>query len=353
VGERSPHTREVAGSNPAAPITVALVSESTWTVRDHGVHTAFVQQANALRRLGHKVSINSIRACRESDLTITHSPGPWSMRALRAGRGLKVAMAHVTPDTLRDSIRGETAWSVAMSRWLRTLYQTADITVAVSPTTAKELENMGIARERIVTCPLGIDPPMRKATVSPPDRHGRKLVLGVGQLQSRKGIEEFARVAVSLPQHDFVWAGGRPFGPLTAGGLKGGRLRSLGASNLTFTGRISYVALQELYARAHAFLFPSRQENFGQVVVEAAHHGLPLLLSRIPAFEDHFEPEAVLLDPGELGPMLGEVLDSTSMRSNLAERSMHLSARLTATAAVAELLRQVRGGIPTPSHLRE
>jgi 1,2-diacylglycerol-3-alpha-glucose alpha-1,2-galactosyltransferase len=324
------------------PLRIALVSESVWTVRNHGVHTAFVQQVGALRRLGHRVSINSIRACRESNLTIAHSPGPWSLAALRATRGMRVAMAHVTPETLRGSLRGEAVWSAVMARWLQALYETADIAVAVSPSTATELVRMGIPHDKIVTSPLGVDPPRDRPAPRPRMRRGRKLVLGVGQLQPRKGIEEFAHVAASLPSYDFLWAGGRPFGPLTAGGLSGGRLRRLGPDNLAFAGCVTDTHLQELYAQADAFLFLSRQENFGQVVIEAAHHRLPLLLSRIPAFEDHFEPGAMLLDFAEATPRLAEVLESPAMSDDLATRSWDLSARFGATGATAQLLRRLR-----------
>jgi len=43
------------------------------------------------------------------------------------------------------------------------------------------------------------------------------VVLGVGQLEGRKGVEDFLDVAQACPDLFFLWAGGRPFGVLTEG----------------------------------------------------------------------------------------------------------------------------------------
>ena len=43
------------------------------------------------------------------------------------------------------------------------------------------------------------------------------VVLGVGQLVGRKGVDDFLDIAEAIPEVKFVWAGGRPFGGLTEG----------------------------------------------------------------------------------------------------------------------------------------
>ncbi|MDA6307916.1 glycosyltransferase, partial [Escherichia coli] len=43
------------------------------------------------------------------------------------------------------------------------------------------------------------------------------IVVGAGQVQKRKGIDDFIRLAEELPQITFIWAGGFSFGGLTDG----------------------------------------------------------------------------------------------------------------------------------------
>ncbi|WP_367301730.1 hypothetical protein [Listeria fleischmannii] len=55
---------------------------------------------------------------------------------------------------------------------------------------------------------------MRKKYQIPLDKF---VVLGVGQVQHRKGVLDFIEVAKSLPDIQFVWAGGFSFGKITSG----------------------------------------------------------------------------------------------------------------------------------------
>lgn len=42
-------------------------------------------------------------------------------------------------------------------------------------------------------------------------------MLGVGQIQKRKGIDDFVQLAIDNPEIQFVWAGGFSFGQITDG----------------------------------------------------------------------------------------------------------------------------------------
>ncbi len=329
-------------------VRISVVSESSWTVQDHGVHTAFVEQLGALRNLGHDVRVNSLAWTRGADLTIVHSPGPVSLLHLRVACGTAVAMAHVTPHTLEDSLRAAPMWRDAMARWLGRFYSGADVVVAVSASVAAELRDLGVARSRIVVASLGVNPPAHESLRRGTRRRRRLQVLGVGQLQPRKGISEFAAVAARCPQHDFVWAGGRPFGVLTAGGMSVRRLRRVSPPNLRFTGRLPEQQLEEMYRTSDAFLFLTRQENFGQVVVEAAHARLPLLLSRIAPFEAQFGEAALLVDRGDArGSTVADCLNDRSTLEELAQRSAAVADAFTADRAVARMLQELGRSRPT------
>ncbi|MBL3940675.1 glycosyltransferase family 4 protein, partial [Bacteroides thetaiotaomicron] len=49
---------------------------------------------------------------------------------------------------------------------------------------------------------------------------------------------------------------------------------------------IDDAALADLYARVDGLLFASEGEGFGLPIVEAAQHGLPLLLRDLPVFRE-------------------------------------------------------------------
>ena len=48
-------------------------------------------------------------------------------------------------------------------------------------------------------------------------------------------------------------------------------------SNVTFTGEKNPADLKLLYKSSNIFVYPSLYENFGQPLIEAAAHGLPLI----------------------------------------------------------------------------
>jgi len=53
-----------------------------------------------------------------------------------------------------------------------------------------------------------------------------------------------------------------------------------------FTGFVPLETLLAGYSAADAFFLPTRAESYGNVVLEAAAYGLPVILRNIPAFDD-------------------------------------------------------------------
>lgn len=327
-------------------MTVIVASTFGYRIRDHGVHTALRELVEALRAADVDVRLNELRACGRAALTVVVTPGPLSSRYVRAAGEHCVVYAHVTPETLRNSLRFERLWLPLAERYLRRFYRTAPRLVAVSEAVRDELEALGVAPDRIAVVPNGIDVeryrrPVDAALTAPLRRPGRPLVLGVGQVQPRKGVDVFAAVAAALADCDFVWVGGRPFRSLTKPARVAGR-----PANLRFAGRVPEAELAAYYQAADVFLFPSRQENFGQVVVEAAASGLPLVLSALPVFERSYGEAAVLCGSvDEYGAAVRALVDDPVLRRERGAAAARLAGRFTAGAAVATLLALV----PTPA----
>ena len=323
---------------------VGVVSESAFTPPDHGVHTAFIEQVRALRALGAEVCVNSLRASRRARVVVMHTQGPFALACLGAAGPRSIVYAHMTPADLVESFRFERAWRSIPRAYLRTFYRRAPHVVAVSTVVRDELLALGVDPTRLRLIPLGIDSerfarapdPGIVAHIRAKRRGGRPLVLGVGQTESRKGIASFVAVAQALPDYDFTWVGGRPFGPLQPSPA---RLFAKAPPNVSFVGRVPEAELLGWYLEADVFLFPSRQENFGQVVVEAAAAGLPLVLSDLPVFRENFASGATLAaGEAELTEAVRRPVEDPDYGEKRIRAARTIAARFTARRSAESLL---------------
>jgi 1,2-diacylglycerol-3-alpha-glucose alpha-1,2-galactosyltransferase len=277
----------------ATKLKVNMISESAFTVQGHGVHTAFRENFESLKREGVDIVANHARP---ADITHIQTVGPYSLRHLLFGSGKKVISAHVTPDSFVGSLIGAQYWYGLAKLYLRWVYNRADGVLAVSQEVVDELQRLGVRRP-IFLVPNTIDTSI--FTVSPEQR--RKLreklgiaaddfvVLGSGQVQPRKRIDTFARCAAELPEIKFVWVGGIPFKKLAASSAEMARVMETKLPNLTFTGLIERREVIDYYKACDLFFLPSIQETFGIVIVEAAAAGMPVLLRDIPQYRVTFK----------------------------------------------------------------
>jgi len=179
---------------------------------------------------------------------------------------------------------------------LMIVYSYADVCIAISPMVEKAIRDSG-AKTRIVNIynPVHIETWKRTAENR---KKGRQLlglnedefvVLGVGQLVRRKGVDDFLDIAEAIPDVKFVWAGGRPFGGLTEGIKRiDDRFRNAGA-NFISAGPVDLEDMPLIYAAADLMLFPSYQENCPLAPVEAAACGMPVIYRDIEEYRSLYK----------------------------------------------------------------
>ena len=111
-----------------------------------------------------------------------------------------------------------------------------------------------------------------------PRLRGKKLLLFLGRLHGKKGVDELIRAFAKCPSGHLVIAG-----PSSDERYRNKLVRltnQLGADgNVTFTGMLSGSRKWGAYAAADAFVLPSHQENFGIAIAEALACGKPVLIS--------------------------------------------------------------------------
>jgi len=325
---------------------VNVLSESAFTVGGHGVHTAYVEDLAMLRRTpGLDVLANSLR---RADVHHAHTVGPYAMSLMRAGR-VRVVTAHLTAGSLRGSLRGDRYWHSSFIKHLRTSYNSADAVVAVSGSVETELKSMGVVKP-IHVVPNSVDiAAVRKLSgsrVESRERLGVKadefVVMGVGQVQPRKGISAFVECARALPQVRFQWVGGTIFGPLADRRNEMRSLVSRAPQNLSFVGPVDRSEVLWRLAAADLFFLPSTQENCPMAVLEAAAVGLPILLRDIAAYGDLFGSGCCYGGEETFVRQIEELIDDREALAALSRKASVLSSRFDSTAKSSRMLEVYR-----------
>jgi glycosyltransferase involved in cell wall biosynthesis len=211
----------------------------------------------------------------------------------------------------------------------RLFYPLADARVAVSSGAASDLSKLsGISLDRFTVIHNPVELP--SVIQSSPEAEalwgsGRPRILTVGKLKEEKNQELLIRAFARLgePAARLVIAGDGPLLDRLQSAAK-----ELGvADRVVFPGYVSDP--WPLYAAADLFVLPSREESFGNVLVEALHAGLPIVSTRTTG-------AAEVLDGGRLGRLVER--DDPDALAAAIERALALPHNRLALAARAEKL---------------
>lgn len=292
-------------NEPLKPtLKVNMISETTFTVRGHGVHTAFKEMTAALSaRPDVDVKVNTFR---KADIIHIQTVGLYSMAALLFGRGQKVVSVHVIPDSFTGSLIGVKYWYGLSVLYLRFFYGRADRLLAVSEVVKDTLINQLKITKPIEVVYNTVDAHQYMATPSQKLQARQTLgiaqdklvVVGNGQIQPRKRFDVFVKVAQGLPDYQFIWVGGIPFKKLGADYKTMQELMASAPSNVLVTGVIELEQVRQYFWAGNIFFLPSNQENHPLAVIEAAASGLPVVLRDIPEYDASFGQDCVRGDDG-------------------------------------------------------
>jgi len=279
-------SREPAAVTAHRPIV--LVTDA-WHPQVNGVvHTwSYVQRE--LDRLGHELLVvhpagsRGLRVPGEPDLLLSTEParhlrrllgarlpaalhiateGPlgWAARAMARSAGWPFTTSYHTrfPEYLKARIGLPAAWTYSV---LRRFHQDSRAILVPTEAMRNELQRAGFDRTRVWS--RGVDslrfaPGARDALKLP-----RPILLYAGRVAPEKNLEAFA--ALDLPGSRVVVGDG----PHLA------RLRARYPA-VHWLGRRPHDSLASYYDAADAFVFPSRTDTFGLVMLEAMACGCPV-----------------------------------------------------------------------------
>ena len=204
-------------------------------------------------------------------------------------------------------------------------YRRCDYIVCATDDIAGFYTEQGWPEERIHVIPnfvayTEMAPQPRQALDTPEDV---RLLLALGRLHRNKGFDVLLKALADLPDH-WLWLAGT--GPLEA------RLKAM-AGDLGVSERVRFLGWREdtpaLFAAADIFVCPSRHEPFGNIVIEAWAHGVPVVAAASQG------PKA-LIETG-VGGMLVPADDPTALAESISTVSgdRDLAARLAAGGRAA------------------
>ncbi|HEU0316437.1 MAG TPA: glycosyltransferase, partial [Solirubrobacteraceae bacterium] len=231
---------------------------------------------------GLKVGVPSLPAIVETlaegryDLVHLTSPGPSGIGAWLLARvlDLPVIGSYHTELAAYAGLRTGAAQLEAIAgAALGAFYGACDVVLSPSPASDDRLAELGIASTKVARWDRGVDLDRFDPRLRDAEMFGGKVnVMYCGRLTKEKGVDlladAFLRAREEDPRLHLVLAGGGP---------EEGVLRERLGDHGTFLGWLSGAELPTAYASADAFLFASRTDTFGQVILEAQASGLPVV----------------------------------------------------------------------------
>jgi glycosyltransferase involved in cell wall biosynthesis/predicted metal-dependent phosphoesterase TrpH len=249
------------------------------------------------------------------------SPGPVGVAGALVSRGLGVPLlgSYHTELTAYAGLRsGERRVTEAMALGVSAFYGACDLVLSPSPASDEALAEIGVAASRVARWDRGVDgdrfDPALRARAGDSDRID---VLYAGRITREKGADLLAEAFLAARAREQ-----RLRLVLVGGGPEQESLRERVGDAASFLGWLDGADLARAYASADIFLFPSRTDTFGQVILEAQASGLAVVAvaagGPLSLIEHRVSGLLCAPDANALADAVLELADSPLLRERLA-----------------------------------
>jgi glycosyltransferase involved in cell wall biosynthesis len=197
---------------------------------------------------------------------VTEGPLGWAARRFCLAREIPFTTAYHTrfPEYVRARIRVPLSWSYA---FVRRFHEPSSAVLVVAQSIRDELAARGF--KNLVPWSRGVDIAAFKPQPRQELKDARPIWLSAGRLAVEKNIKAF--LDLDLPGTKWVVGGGPQMKELQR------RYK-----DARFFGSVDTEELSCRYAQADCFVFPSRTDTFGLVMVEALASGVPVAGYPVP-----------------------------------------------------------------------
>ncbi len=172
---------------------------------------------------------------------------------------------------------------------LKTSAKRAQAVIVSSKFEYEDAIEFGIAKEKIHIIPMGVE----VGKIEKDQNATEQLqILFVGRIARVRRIELLLQAVsqLSFPFHLTIAGGEEKTSSVTRAGYLNELKQLTKQLNLenkvTYVGKKTQPELKTLYQSADIFVYPSLYENFGQPLLEAAAHGLPLISTSVGIARD-------------------------------------------------------------------
>ncbi len=264
-------------------------------VEGQGVKSAYLEQVNLLKRGASDIFDISINSIKKADIIHHHTIDLEHFFRMQVSDSINVAYVHFLPTTLDGSIKLPKAIFPVFKKYVINFYNSADYLVVVNPSFIKDLVACGIEKDKIVYIPNYVSKEKfykknKEENKKIRQKYGFKeddfIVLGAGQVQTRKGVKEFVEVAKKTPDISYIWCGGFSFGKMTDCYDQLKDIVDNPPKNVKFLGIVPREEMNDIYNIADILFVPSYNELFPMTILEAVNVNKPLLLRNLDLYKD-------------------------------------------------------------------
>lgn len=293
-----------------------------------GIKTSIDHQRSAL---DGKVNYTT-DASEEYDILHLNTPDPASVFQLLKAKfhGKKTVFhAHVTGEDFKNSLKFSNLLAPLVGWYVRKLYGGSDLVIAPSEYTKELLTSKGVGSD-IVVISNGID--TDRLDGKNQDKEVLKdkysvdgfCAVNLGFVYERKGLSDFVDIGVELAEADFRWFGPHP-NKLMASRSSQSKMEN-SPSNVKFPGFIDDI--RDAFTLADVFLFPTREENQGISLLEAAYKEKPIIVRDIPTYEGWLEHRKHCLKAESIEEFVGylkELENDSDLRERLSSNARKMA----------------------------
>jgi glycosyltransferase involved in cell wall biosynthesis/predicted metal-dependent phosphoesterase TrpH len=274
------------------------------------------------------------------DLVHVTAPGPAGIAATLMSRitGVPLLASYHTEIATYAGMRTRDEGLEALTRaGLGAFYSAPAAVLSPSPSADASVVSLGADPTRIGRWERGVDTARFNPAKADRDAFpGEIKVLYAGRLTREKGVdllaESFLRAYKADPRLHLLLAGGGP---------EEAELRQRLGDRATFLGWLSGEDLPRAYASADAFLFCSSTDTYGQVILEAAASGLPIVAvaegGPAALVENRHTGLLCRPDADHLAGMLLQLASSPRLRRQLGEAASRAAIERSWERSMAQL----------------
>lgn len=268
---------------------------SATKIKGQGVGSAYTELIKLLKKYYPKQIELTINKYVSADISHYHTVDlPFYLSTFSKKRGTTVGYVHFLPETVEGSLKLPWLAKKIFYRYLIAFYKRMDNLVVVNPDFISKLTAYGIPQSKITYIPNFVSKtefyPLKTSKAALRAQFGLQedtfTVLGVGQIQERKGVFDFIKLAQQNPDMQFVWVGGFSFGAITDGYKELKKVVANPPTNLHFPGIVDRQEMNCYYNLADIFLLPSYNELFPMSILEAFSCRTPVLLRDLDLYRD-------------------------------------------------------------------